>query len=729
MLDLGFRIGSLKPMNKPIDRVIERYMKNTEEIQMRETMLRLDNGQGEDGGCGQSISNSKSGALLDAFVAKEDGKFVLSTQELLGEVKTVDFADMTRLRINLERNDARFTFFSSWNTFSWCFSIISTKKAVGDALLDEIITTFPDRKSHTARDGFPAVPDYKTLVCMEFLKAALLSLVPVFLSYYPIPTALLLTLCVAWLIRKAQQQAGLSHFPLVVKPHPLYGHVPFLFPNGIHDLSSQLPQFLVMAKLLWTMESDGTFAGRKIGGYCLKFIDIPFPKNPFVVVTDLDTVLDLLSARTQDSQTKGRAYNVAKPLIGNGVLSSSGSVWKTHRRMLDLGFRIENLRQASNEMNKPINRLIDRWLKNPDQFQQSPFDMREEMLRLTIDVICQVGFGRDFEGADDDLMKHFEPVRSKTDGSARKLFFKVFTEIGVLIFGNVFYPSWWYDIAPTETNQAIRQKIKLIDDVVKTIIREKMEDVDQSTSSAKSGVLLDAFVAKEDGKFVLSAEELLDEIKTLIFAGHDTTGNTLSWCFYIISTNHFVHDALLDEINTTFPDWKSQIAQDGFPAVPDYEKLIRMPFLNGFLNEILRFYPPAGFTRRTIKDVIWGGNRIPKGTGVFVLPSIIHLNPKYFKEPNAFIPERWIEADYNGPLPADVKLKKLYMDRRAYMPFSQGPRNCVGMKLAQAELRMTVVRLLQRFQFETTEPEHPKTNFNLTLNPDHVMIKVTPRKV
>ena len=86
---------------------------------------------------------------------------------------------------------------------------------------------------------------------------------------------------------------------------------------------------------------------------------------------------------------KGRSYEIAGPLIGKGILSNGGEPWKQHRRLVELGFRLENLKFSARRINDVLDRLVSRWKSNPAEFQDNYFDMRGELLRYVSTIVHQ----------------------------------------------------------------------------------------------------------------------------------------------------------------------------------------------------------------------------------------------------------------------------------------------------------------------------------------------------
>jgi cytochrome P450 len=144
-------------------------------------------------------------------------------------------------------------------------------------------------------------------------------------------------------------------------------------------------------------------------------------------------------------------------------------------------------------------------------------------------------------------------------------------------------------------------------------------------------------------------------------------------------------------------------------APPSVEKIgvdhvDQMPYLNGFLQEVLRLYPPAGFFSRTnTGPETLGGVTIPAGTRLGISAHILQRHPKYWDDPNTFIPERWI----------NVSEAEAERRRFAYFPFSAGGRSCIGARFATCEAQLIVAALVRAFRIEIA-PSQKDTEHTFT---------------
>jgi hypothetical protein len=177
----------------------------------------------------------------------------------------------------------------------------------------------------------------------------------------------------------------------------------------------------------------------------------------------------------------------------------------------------------------------------------------------------------------------------------------------------------------------------------------------------------------------LSDTELRDQVVSLVAAGYDTTSAAVGWA---------VHELV------TRPDVARRVATEVAEAVGDDpitpEVLPRLAYLDGVIREVLRLHAAAVVARRSLRDFEIGGHKIPAGRMVLYSPYVTHRLPELWPEPSAFRPERWLPdaPGYVEPPPF------------ASVPFGGGYRRCIGFGLAKFEIKIAVVRLVQRTALE-----------------------------
>lgn len=191
------------------------------------------------------------------------------------------------------------------------------------------------------------------------------------------------------------------------------------------------------------------------------------------------------------------------------------------------------------------------------------------------------------------------------------------------------------------------------------------------------GILLEA--QTPDGER-LSAEEISDETLTLILSGHETTANVLTWVFSYLSENPKYWDGLAKEADQVL----AARGSEDFAS-----KLFSAPISSAIFNEVLRLCPPVWVApRRALEDVELGGKFVPKGAHVLISQYVTQRDPRYFKEPDLFNPDRW-SNDFEKSLP-----------RGAYFPFGAGTRKCLGDQFAILEGRVIILEIARRFRLD-----------------------------
>jgi len=246
--------------------------------------------------------------------------------------------------------------------------------------------------------------------------------------------------------------------------------------------------------------------------------------------------------------------------------------------------------------------------------------------------------------------------------------------------------------------------------VDKLIANNKM---DRAHTAPKSLVQL-LFLATdhEDDNRTLSHVELRDEAKTFLVAGHETTSTWCYWACFALAK---------------YPEIQERVFQDIVKECPDgpitIEAADRMEYLNGFLQEVLRLYPPVGIlSRYTAKEEVLAGCRIPANTRLTYAPHLLHRHPRYWPDPDTFDPERWTKK-------AEIPGGRSH--HFAFIPFSAGGRNCIGQRFATIEALLMMGPLVRAFRVQLApsqrETEFRFTNYIVMKAKPHLKICVSPR--
>ena len=384
----------------------------------------------------------------------------------------------------------------------------------------------------------------------------------------------------------------------------------------------------------------------------------------------------------QDNNTnyvRGRFYENFKLFFGDGLLTTDGDFWRRHRRIAQPLFHRRHVETYSDAVTTSVSRLLHRW--EPYAWRNEEIDIVPEMMWMSLSILGKIAFNVDIS----DTAERVGPaVRHGLEAMMPQ--------------GNMndFIPAW----APTPHNARIKKAKAALDVIMDDIIAQHRQQP-ESTSDLIAMLLA---ARDKDGKG-LSDQEVHDEVMTVFLAGHETTGSGLSWALYEVSRHPHALAKLRAELDS--------VLGDRDPSVDDMPNL---PYLQMVVQEALRLHPPIwGYTRDALEDDEIGGYRIPAGSSIFVSPYVTHRHPAFWRNPEAFDPERF-----------DPKHEEK-RHKFAFFPYGGGPRQCIGLHVANLQLWMAVAMIARRFDLALA-PGHPVEHGALvSLRPLHG-IKMTLRQ-
>jgi len=205
----------------------------------------------------------------------------------------------------------------------------------------------------------------------------------------------------------------------------------------------------------------------------------------------------------------------------------------------------------------------------------------------------------------------------------------------------------------------------------------------------------------------MSDRQMVNEILTLVVAGHETTASTLNWAWYLLSQHPLVEDKLSRET--------ASVPVGGVPSLDD---LSRFTYTRQVLEETLRLYP-AGWlmTRRALRDDWLGDYFVPAGTEIYVPPYFIQRHPALWQNPDQFDPDRFDLAETQKRHPL------------ALLPFSAGPRNCIGELLARVEMHIHFMMIAKRLRLRYEDKTPPEMDAGVNLRSKHDFIMMPELKI
>ncbi|MGB0383514.1 MAG: cytochrome P450 [Ardenticatenaceae bacterium] len=382
---------------------------------------------------------------------------------------------------------------------------------------------------------------------------------------------------------------------------------------------------------------------------------------------------------------KGLKYDV-KRLFGNGLFSSEGAFWRQQRRLIQPMFNHNMLASYAPAIISSTAEILAKWEARPEPSR--PLHIVDEMMRLTQRVIARTMFTKDMSQQSDMMYKAFTEALDGLDRNIKR---------------PDFMNKW-----PIPSNRRFEKAIETIDDTMYKLIAERRgSDASHNEEEEQDLLSLLLNVRDEESGAGMGDQQIRDEITTMFLAGHETTAMTLAWTWYFLSRHPIVGQKVYAEVD--------DVLGGRTPTVDDLEKLT---YTRQVFDETLRLYPPAWmFGRVPLEDdVLPSGYRIPKGSQVVLLPYLTHRHPDFWENPEGFQPERFT--------PEASKSRHRY----AYLPFSAGPRLCIGNNFALMEGPLMIAMIAQRYKLELMPGSNVQLKPSTTLRPSGgVPMLLTPR--
>jgi cytochrome P450 len=378
-----------------------------------------------------------------------------------------------------------------------------------------------------------------------------------------------------------------------------------------------------------------------------------------------DDIEDMLVNKARSFE-KGRVMKANMRLFGEGLLTSEGDFWLRQRRLAQPAFHRARVAAYGATMVEYAERAMQDWRSGETR------DIHADMMQITLRVVGKTLFNA-------DLAREAREV-----GETLETLLKLAADFGK----SILIPLW----VPTPRNLRARIGIRRIEKIIYRIVAQKRAEA-RDTGDLLSMLLA---VQDEDGSR-MTDKQLRDETITLFLAGHETTANALSWTIWLLAQNPRAGKKFLEELDG--------ILAGRAPSVEDIPKLV---YTGHVLTESMRLYPPAWGMARLVKEPVEvAGYKLVPGNGIACAQWVVHRDPRWFDDPEKFIPERW-EGDLAKRLP-----------RFAYFPFGGGPRQCIGNSFALMEATLILATVAQKFQFQIDESHPVKPLASITLRPEH----------
>lgn len=388
-------------------------------------------------------------------------------------------------------------------------------------------------------------------------------------------------------------------------------------------------------------------------------------------ITSADGARRILQDNAANYTKEHASYRMLRRLFGNGLLTSEGSFWLRQRRLAQPAFHKERIVAMGAAMAAAAQATAARW--QAEAAAGRAVAMTEEMSRLTLQVVGDALFG-----------SALSPRASSVAAS-----WKVLNRQLVERFSR---RRLLPPVLPTRYDREFRQARRTLFDVVDAII------ADRRARGGGGDDLLAMFMdaRDEDSGERMNDAQLRDEVVTLLLAGHETTAVALTWTWALLDVHRAAQAQLREEL--------ARVLRGRAPSAADVPSL---PFTRAVVSEALRLYPPAYLVNRAVRaDDVVCGVRVHRGGSIVLSPVVLHRHPAYWERPDEFVPERWLDGEAEKRRP-----------RFAFIPFSAGPRQCIGNAFSMMEAVLVLATLAQRFAPRLVDGRLPATEYQVLARP------------
>jgi len=390
---------------------------------------------------------------------------------------------------------------------------------------------------------------------------------------------------------------------------------------------------------------------------------VPSRRSYTYVIHHPDDVKRVLVSNHRN-YTKGTGIDRVKLLLGKGIMTSEGELWTRQRSLMQPLFHRRVITGFADVIAQANDRFIARWEALAARGEL--INLTEEMSELTLEIVMRSIIGRDLDRLTQE--QGANPFEVVTKDPSRNL--------------------------------AFVYKFRSLTGLLRALIHRRRAQPEEHFDYV--AMLMNA--RDKDSGQPMGDGQLIDEIMTLIVAGHETTASGLNWTWYLLSQHPQIEVRLHAEI-------------DAAPllAAPSLQQMESLHYTQQVINEALRLYPPGWvLSRRSIQADVLGGYEVPPRTDVLLPLYLLHRHPRFWKDPERFWPERFA-PEHEAERP-----------RFAYMPFAAGPRHCIGENFALYEMLMHLYKVARhyRLRYVPDKPLQLEAQINLrTRYPLHMRLE------
>lgn len=383
--------------------------------------------------------------------------------------------------------------------------------------------------------------------------------------------------------------------------------------------------------------------------------------HPILVMNTAEAASHILG-RKHHNYRKGLGIERVRLLLGNGLMASEDPIWKKQRQLMQPHFQKITLEKFVPLMQDCVQKLQKQWLQAAHE--RTSIHLTEMMSETTLSCILQAILSEDLKKLAQTLGA--DPFALLTDESARDL--------------------------------AFARQFRALAAYIKTIIQERLREQRFPTD------FLSMMLTRKHKQTheVMPLANVVNEVMTLIVAGHETTAAALSWTWYLLAN----HSDVMKKLQTEVSKLAGRIAT--------YTDFPTLPYTQAVLQESMRLYPPGWLlTRQAMIDDVVDEISIVANTQILISPYLLQRHEKYWCAPEKFQPERFLVSSEN-------------LTPYAYLAFAAGGRKCIGDQFAMYEMTIHLATLAQQFILQCENSAPVKMAAQVNLRPqDRIQMCVT----
>ncbi|KAL1857423.1 hypothetical protein Daus18300_010396 [Diaporthe australafricana] len=414
-----------------------------------------------------------------------------------------------------------------------------------------------------------------------------------------------------------------------------------------------------------------------------------------ILVNSLEANRQVLQSQNDFFERPNAVKRMVGRYGGNGLTSFECEEYRAHRKMLSGCFTPDCLRRLEpvfKEKAAQLNRFFDRAIEAAGG-TSVVIDCTDTFDRFALDIM-----GRALWGVDFSYLEH-----TQFDRNGRPV--KVAGQYGVLeahdaVFGpdkmgkiftflDVLFPTRWI---PCNTNAKFLRATSWMDALVRQLVANRRKEYARTTEKAEhhdtSRDILSFLIEESMPRGCaegIQDKNIVGHLLILMVGGHETTAHMLAWSSHVLATRPDIQDRLREDIfglAARSPD-------------PSFNEIDALSYVDNFVNEVLRVYPPAVWTaRQAYRDTQICGTYIPKGTLFEIVPAVTHMNPLIWGDDAAEVnPSRWDSVGIDGP-EEDPRSSPFVFE-----PFTNGPKTCIGKRVALCEIKIALFEMVRRYRF------------------------------